>query len=150
MPKITNPRRNEDGSIDLDIDTVEYGIIPFTASPDDIEAHGKQLYNDAISGLYGTVKPYTPAIKTDIQKQREISSAVQMMLDDKARSLRYDNIMSIRSYCGWDNPFQIECETVAAWAAQCWVTAGQIEQDVINGLRTIPTAEQALAEMPKL
>jgi len=89
-------------------------------------------------------------IKTDMDKQQDISDAIQKMLDDKAKSLRYDNIMSVRSYCGWANPFRSECEVVASWAASCWVIAGQIEQDVINGVRTIPSVEEVLLEMPIL
>ena len=87
---------------------------------------------------------------TDDQKRDNISRAIQSMLDDKAIELRYDNIMSMRSWCGWDNPFAIECEIVCSWAASCWVVAGQIEQDVIDGIRTIPTVEEALLEMPIL
>ncbi|EJW7609284.1 DUF4376 domain-containing protein [Salmonella enterica] len=35
------------------------GFIPFTASPDDPEAHGRQLYADLKAGKYGPVTPFT-------------------------------------------------------------------------------------------
>ncbi|PUF36867.1 hypothetical protein DAX92_13080 [Salmonella enterica subsp. enterica] len=34
-------------------------FIPFTASPDDPEAHGRQLYADLKAGKYGPVAPFT-------------------------------------------------------------------------------------------
>ncbi|EBU9317246.1 DUF4376 domain-containing protein [Salmonella enterica subsp. enterica serovar Amager] len=40
------------------------GIYPFTSSPDDSEAHGRQLYADLKAGKYGPVTPFavTPEI----------------------------------------------------------------------------------------
>jgi len=35
--------------------------IPFTASPDDSESHGRALYADAVAGRFGPVSPYVPA-----------------------------------------------------------------------------------------
>ncbi|EDQ5707505.1 DUF4376 domain-containing protein [Salmonella enterica] len=35
------------------------GFIPFTSSPDDPEAHGRQLYADLKAGKYGPVTPFT-------------------------------------------------------------------------------------------
>ncbi|EEH4119253.1 DUF4376 domain-containing protein, partial [Salmonella enterica subsp. enterica] len=34
-------------------------FIPFTASPDDTEEHGRQLYADLKAGKYGPVTPFT-------------------------------------------------------------------------------------------
>ena len=34
------------------------GYYPFTASPDDTEAHGKQIFEKAKAGEYGTVGDY--------------------------------------------------------------------------------------------
>ncbi|HAG4666379.1 TPA: DUF4376 domain-containing protein [Salmonella enterica] len=34
-------------------------FIPFTASPNDTEAHGRQLYTDLKAGKYGSVTPFT-------------------------------------------------------------------------------------------
>jgi hypothetical protein len=31
---------------------------PFTASADDVEAHGRKLFEDLISGIYGEIKPF--------------------------------------------------------------------------------------------
>lgn len=87
--------------------------------------------------------PLTPE-----QVQQSISSAIQMMLDTKAQSLRYDNMMSVRSYAGYANPFQAEAQYLAVWGANCWVKAGQIQADVEAGKRPMPTVDQVLEEMP--
>lgn len=87
--------------------------------------------------------------KTLEQQQSEISNAIQSMLDTKARELRYDNILSARSYAGYPNPYQTEAQSLAVWASDCWVKAGQIEAEVLAGTRALPKAEEALAEMPK-
>ena len=83
------------------------------------------------------------------QEQRDaISNAIQKLLDDKARSLRYDSILSARSYAGYINPFQAEALKLADWAANCWAMAGSIEAQVNAGTIPMPTVDQALAMMP--
>lgn len=88
--------------------------------------------------------------KTPEQDQQAISSAIQNMLDTKAQSMRYDNMMSARSYAGYANPFQVEAQSLAVWGANCWAKAGQIDLDVSNGKRPMPTVEEVLSEMPEL
>lgn len=84
-----------------------------------------------------------------IQQQKEaISAAIQKLLDDKAKSLRYDSILSARSYAGYANPFQAEAIKLANWSADCWATAGNIEAQVNSGVIPIPTVAEALAMMP--
>lgn len=39
-----NPNRNDDGTINCEINHPVYGWIPFTASPDDVEPHGRELF----------------------------------------------------------------------------------------------------------
>lgn len=91
----------------------------------------------------------TPLPSKTIQEQRDaISNAIQSMLDEKARSFRYDSIMSARSYSGYVNPFQAEAIKLASWSSSCWSTAGNIEAQVNAGTIPMPTVEQALAMMP--
>lgn len=73
----------------------------------------------------------------------EIEQAIQNMLDDKAKELRYDNMMSARSYAGFENPFQSEAQSLAVWCANCWLKAGELE-----ALGTVMTVEEVLARMP--
>lgn len=48
----------DNSSVDLEIEHPEYGWIPFTATPDDTEQHGRDIYEAALAGEYGQVAPY--------------------------------------------------------------------------------------------
>lgn len=73
----------------------------------------------------------------------EIELAIQSMLDAKAKELRYDNMMSARSYAGFTNPFQAEAKALSVWCANCWLKAGELE-----ATGNIYTVEEVLAQMP--
>ncbi|ENR8561224.1 DUF4376 domain-containing protein [Salmonella enterica] len=50
----------ENGNINSEVHFSGFDdFIPFTASPDDPEAHGRQLYADLKAGKYGPVTPFT-------------------------------------------------------------------------------------------
>ncbi|EMQ9351073.1 DUF4376 domain-containing protein [Salmonella enterica] len=50
----------ENGNINSEVHFEGFDdFIPFTASPDDPEAHGRQLYADLKAGKYGSVTPFT-------------------------------------------------------------------------------------------
>lgn len=51
-----NPVYNSIGTIDVEINHPVYGWIPFTASPDDVEQFGRDIYNEVISA--GNIAPY--------------------------------------------------------------------------------------------
>ena len=78
----------------------------------------------------------------------DINNAIQNHLDTKAQEFRYDNMMSARSYAGCTNPYQEEAQALATWCADCWATAGTIQADIEAGNRTMPTTDEALAELP--
>lgn len=56
--KIRKPRYNKNGSIDVELDHPRFGWVPFTASSDDVENHGRLIYEDCISGAYGEIEEY--------------------------------------------------------------------------------------------
>ena len=87
--------------------------------------------------------PIVVVEKTPEEIKAEIEQAIQKMLDDKAKELRYDNMMSARSYAGFDNPFQTEAQALAVWCANCWLVAGQMEAS-----GEVYTVEEVLAQMP--
>ena len=53
-----NPIYTENGAIDCEIEHPDYGWIPFTASPDDCEAHGRELF--ARISAAGNIAAYVP------------------------------------------------------------------------------------------
>lgn len=55
--QIRNARYNAAGTIDCEVNHPDLGWIPFTASPDDPEKFGRDVYDEAIAGQ---VEPYVP------------------------------------------------------------------------------------------
>jgi hypothetical protein len=51
-----NPRYNAHGTIDVELNHPAFGWIPFTADPDDVEPHGRQIFAD----LKAEAAPYEP------------------------------------------------------------------------------------------
>ena len=53
----------------------QYGPIPFTASPDDTEEHGRDLFERALAGEFGEIAEYEPpaveVIARQVQGQRD-------------------------------------------------------------------------------
>jgi hypothetical protein len=70
--QVRNPKYNAAGTIDMETEHPAFGWIPFTASPDDSEQHGRELYAQAVAGDFGPVAPYValppapPAILTSV------------------------------------------------------------------------------------
>jgi len=60
MMETRNPRLNQNGTIDCEINHPDYGWIPFTASPDDVEEHGLAIYSELISGKSGSIAEAPP------------------------------------------------------------------------------------------
>lgn len=58
-PKVSGP----DGSISLMVKFEEFSEeLPFTATFDDVETHGVELYQRALAGEYGPIEPYIPPV----------------------------------------------------------------------------------------
>lgn len=72
---------NEDGSIDLTYNHPAYGPIPFTASPDDSEPLGRDLYARAVAGEFGPIAPYVAPTPTPEQILAEKKRQRQAIVD---------------------------------------------------------------------
>lgn len=46
-------------------------VLPFTADPNDVEAHGRQIYADCVAGVYGPIGPYVAPVATAAQNKAE-------------------------------------------------------------------------------
>lgn len=46
-------------------------VLPFTANPNDTEAHGRQIYADCVAGVYGPIGPYVAPVATAEQNKFE-------------------------------------------------------------------------------
>ena len=94
------------------------------------------------------VKDFRTPEEIQIDTIKSFDKAIQRHLDTKAQEFRYDNMMSARSYAGYDNEFQAEATTLAKWASACWTKAGQIQTDVQNGTIDTPTTQELIEMLP--
>lgn len=62
LTSIKNPRwsNTEHTTIDCEVTTSQFGdeVLPFTADQNDVEAHGRAIYADIVSGKYGPIAEY--------------------------------------------------------------------------------------------
>ena len=83
MTKYTNPVFKASGTIDMEINHPVYGPIPFTASSDDTEEHGRLLFADA----QASAAPYVPPLPTLAQRKKEVDALRAQVI---ASGLPYD------------------------------------------------------------
>lgn len=98
MTNIRNIQNNSFGTIDCEIEHPDYGWIPFTASPDDVEAFGKELHASILAGDHGPIAPYSEPVLTTEEKaviEREERDSRLLELDAiVANPLRWDDLTS--------------------------------------------------------
>lgn len=60
--------------INCEITTSQYGneILPFTASPNDCEAHGRAIFADIVNGAYGEIAEYSAPPLPSVDEQAEL------------------------------------------------------------------------------
>lgn len=76
-----NPQYNAQGTIDLELNHPEFGWIPFTASADDSEELGRDLFARAVAGEFGPVEPYVAPVPTPEQILAEKKRQRQAIVD---------------------------------------------------------------------
>lgn len=76
IKNVRNPQwaNAEHTVINVVLDTDAYGEIPFSASPDDVETHGREIFADAVAGKFGPIAEYIPPVVPVVIPQ-EISKA---------------------------------------------------------------------------
>ena len=80
-----------------------------------------------------------------------LTFAIKTHLNTKALEYRYDNYHSAMGYVGSPvHKFNAEGVAFRNWVSQVWAYAEKVESDVRAGLRSIPTAQQLIAELPVL
>lgn len=152
ITNITNPAwaNAEHTMVNATVTHSEFGEIPFSASPDDVEAHGREIFADAIAGKFGTIAEYVAPAKTPAQIIEGFKAAIQSTLDEAARAKGYDDIVSACSYAGYENVFQAEAIAFGVWRANVWAYGYQELDKVIAGTRPVPTIAEIIAELPAL
>ena len=76
IKNVKNPQwaNAEHTLIDVTLETDAYGEIPFSASPNDVEAHGRGIFADVVAGKFGPIAEYVPPVVPVVVPQ-EISKA---------------------------------------------------------------------------
>lgn len=73
---LLNPRwaDSEHTMIDCEITTSQFGeeVLPFTASVDDVELHGRLVFKDIVDGLYGPIAEYVDLLPKPTPPSGEI------------------------------------------------------------------------------
>lgn len=78
-----NPVSTADGNIDMEINHPEFGWIPFTASPNDTEQLGRDLYAAASLGVVGTYTPMEPDLPIEAGPVRT-ACVLRVSVEDNA------------------------------------------------------------------
>lgn len=143
-----SPKYNADGTIDLIVKFPWLDVeVPFCANPADVEPHSADLFNRAVSGEFGPIKPYVKPALTLVDFKR----AHEAHLNTKARLRNYDTIHTAALRAGYPGPFHAEGVAYAQWMDACNFTGYQIMAEVQSGARPVfATVDAYIALMPEL
>ncbi|MDR1311572.1 MAG: hypothetical protein LBK01_06855 [Burkholderiaceae bacterium] len=125
-------------------------VVPFTASPDDSEEHGREIFQKATTGEYGEIAEYIPPSPPLPEEQEAaLSGAVQRHLDSTVRERGYDSILSACSYATSSNAqYAAEGLACAAWRDAVWEAFFSILDAVSD--ENYPGADEVIASLPAL
>jgi len=150
--QVKNLKYNAFNTIDCEIEHSKFGWIPFTASPDDIEQMGRDIYAQAVAGDYGSVASYIPPQKSPEQIQAEIVIDTQKRLDDFAKTRNYDGIVSLCTYASSPSAkFKAEGQYGVDVRDASWTKLYEILAEVEAATRPMPTSYSEIEpELPTL
>lgn len=95
--------------------------------------------------------PEKPKEQVEAEIQKQLTDAVQRVLDNKAQELNYDSCLSVCSYIDTGVPkFDAEGRAFRAWRSAVWAKGYEILAQVQAGQRAIPTEAVLLSELPQL
>jgi len=77
-PRWANPEKTQ---IDCEITTSQFGdeVLPFTASINDVEQHGRDIFNAIVSGEYGIIADYIPPPVVEIIPRKSETIPVEIL-----------------------------------------------------------------------
>jgi hypothetical protein len=92
---------------------------------------------------------FVPEPPTPDQLLAALSASVQQHLDTIAQAYRYDGILSAVSYADDGTAFGKQGAAFKAWRSAVWLAAAEIEAEVKDGKRDIPTEKELIELLPK-
>lgn len=92
-----------------------------------------------------------PEPPTQEEQRAAFTDAIQRRLDSFARTRGYDNIISAASYATSTNAtYRLEGQYCVRARDDTWAAAYAILADVMAGVRTMPSIEEVMDELPPL
>lgn len=83
--------------------------------------------------------------------RKDLAAAVQRYADEVAQSRGYDNLLTLCTYATSSLPeFAAEGQAGVAWRDALWAKWYEISVEIEQGLRAIPTEEEAIALLPQI
>lgn len=96
-------------------------------------------------------EPEKPQELLEAEIKKQLTDAVQHVLDTKAQELNYDSCLSVCSYVDTGvQKFDDEGRAFRAWRSAVWAKGYEILAQVQAGDCAIPSEEELLAELPEL
>lgn len=83
------------------------------------------------------------------QLTEDVRIALQLAIDNKAKSFNFSSGNALMLYAGFNNPFQSLAQQFATWEASVWYEAETYRQEVIAGTKPMLTPNEAVALMPE-
>lgn len=114
--------------------------VPFSASSQDSELHGRQIFARASEGEFGPVASYVAPVPSPDEVQRIIVADTQKRLDLWAATRNYDGILSACTYATSSVPkFAAEGQAAVNARDVTWSALYAVLADVQSGARPMPS-----------
>ena len=134
-------RLHTDHTVADDVTVIESDIEPPYDTP------GEIFWRNSAWEVHPLVIP--PKSNTEITAA--LVAAVQRHLDVTARTRTYDSIDSAAKYLGGPQlTWSAEGVALRDWAFVVWVYWYKLQADIAASLRTAPTTEELIAELPEM
>jgi hypothetical protein len=69
-------------AIDCEVEHEIYGWIPFTASPSDVAAHGREIFEQCASGEFGIIAEYIPPTSEELAASARVKRDALLAASD--------------------------------------------------------------------
>lgn len=89
-------------------------------------------------------------VKAAAQQRTALEAALDAYINAVAQAKGYDSRITAALRAGYPNPWQAEGIAFGVWMDVCYTKAYEIQAAVEAGERPMPTAEELVAEMPKM
>ena len=138
-------RLNEDGSL------LDYSYSPIAYAEDCLFTNKRAVKSWNGNAYIEGEEPQEPQEQIQARIQKQLTDAVQRVLDKKAQELNYDSCLSVCSYINTKiAKFDAEGEAFRVWRSAVWAKGYEILDLVKSGEMAIPSEEELIAMLPEL